>query len=263
MALLFQVLQVPSFAQNFEIETKLAKGVRKSFVGEIWLENQLMESLQPLVPENLNIREKFFERYSGDTGPIKRYPMSHSIWIEERICLESPLVRPPMKTQITSRFGHRIHPLNKRRHIHSGIDFRGQKGTPVMAASSGLVISKGSKGAYGQTLVIDHGYNFTTLYAHLSGYRVKPGQWVKSGQIIGFVGRTGRATGPHLHFEVRCHNVPLNPIKYLGKRGLMAQVKFTNRVRSVSSQSVLSKQDPNDYTRRMNLEKLEKVRRNL
>ena len=227
------------------------------FEGESWLENKVTS-----VPVNLNniYQEKAFSRVLSNNSHVKRYQKSYSTWIEQRVCPESPYIDKPMKARMTSRFGYRVHPLSGRRHVHAGIDFRGKKGTPVLAGSAGVVKSVRRKGAYGKTIVISHGNSFTTLYGHLSGYAVKEGQWVNLGQTIGFIGRTGRATGPHLHFEIRCHNVPLNPREYLGKMGRVAEVKFKRRVKSYARKPTFVKRDPNYYTRMINLQKLKKLR---
>ena len=231
--------------------------VTQYFQGESWLENKVASK-----PINLNkvYQEKAFSRKLSNNSHIKRYQKSYSTWIEERVCPESPYIDKPMKASMTSRYGYRVHPLSGRRHIHAGIDFRGKEGTPVLAGSAGIVKSVRRKGAYGKTIVIDHGNSFTTLYGHLSGYAVRDGQWVNLGQTIGFIGRTGRATGPHLHFEIRCHNVPLNPREYLGKMGKVAEVRFKRRVKSYSRRPAFVKRDPNYYTRMMNLQTLKRLK---
>jgi murein DD-endopeptidase MepM/ murein hydrolase activator NlpD len=99
---------------------------------------------------------------------------------------------------------------------HWGIDLANQKGTPILASERGLVVytGKGFHG-YGNLIVIEHGEEFATLYSHLSEFKVSEGQTVKQGQIIGLMGRTGHATGNHLHFELRLNRQPVNPQKYL------------------------------------------------
>ncbi len=231
--------------------------VASHFTGQNWLENKVMSS-----PVDLNqiYQEKVFTRALANKSTTKRYEHSYNTWIEERICPESPYIDKPVRANMTSRFGYRTHPMSGRRHVHAGIDFRGKAGTPVLAGSAGVIKTARRKGAYGRTIVINHGNSFTTLYGHLSGYNVKEGQWVNLGQTIGYIGRSGRATGPHLHFEVRCHNVPLNPSKYLGKMGKVAEVKFKRRRRSFSRQPTFAKRDPNYYTRMINLQKLRKLK---
>ncbi|MCD4736220.1 MAG: M23 family metallopeptidase [Bacteroidales bacterium] len=118
-------------------------------------------------------------------------------------------------TRIASGFGYRIHPILKRRKFHEGIDFTAPTGTNIYATGAGVVVeAKRSRGGYGLMIVIDHGYGYTTLYAHLSKFEVRVGQKVIRGQIIGKVGNTGLSSGPHLHYEVHKANKKVNPVYY-------------------------------------------------
>ena len=116
---------------------------------------------------------------------------------------------------ITSGFGPRVHPIYGDVRMHTGIDFGASSGTPIHAAADGVVVSAGPLGGYGNATVIDHGNGLATLYGHQSSIAVVPGQTVKRGQIIGYVGCTGLCTGPHLHFEVRVRGTPVDPMQYL------------------------------------------------
>lgn len=124
----------------------------------------------------------------------------------------------PVSGPVTSPFGTRMHPIFKRKITHTGVDLGMPMGSPVKAANSGKVIYTGWYGGYGKVVIIDHGkvngVPVTTLYAHLSSYRVSNGVSVYKGQIIANVGSTGYSTGPHLHFEVRENGRPVNPSKY-------------------------------------------------
>lgn len=237
------------------------QAIDEYFSGHQWLENKVASEMINL---NSIYQETAFSKKLANKSRVRRYQKSFGQWIEERTCPESPYIDRPVRARMTSRFGRRYHPLSGRSHVHAGIDFRGKTGTPVYSSSMGIVKSVRRKGAYGKTIIIDHGNSFTTLYGHLSGYAVKPGQWVNLGQTIGYIGRTGRATGPHLHFEVRCHNVPLNPTKYLGKMGKLAEVKFKRRMRNLvqsKRRPAFVKRDPNYYTRMINLQKLRKLKK--
>jgi len=121
----------------------------------------------------------------------------------------------PVRGFITSSFGFRTSPITGRRQLHEGLDIANRSGTQVVAPANGTVIYQGYQGGYGRTVKIQHGYGYVTLYGHLSKYEVKKGQRVKKGDIIGYVGNSGRSTGPHLHYEVRVNGVPTNPRKYL------------------------------------------------
>lgn len=125
----------------------------------------------------------------------------------------------PVQGRITSPFGWRIHPIFKSRIFHTGIDYGAPYGTPIKASNSGKVIYSGWYGGYGRVVILDHGsctgQPTTTLYAHMSKQNVTVGQNVIRGDVIGYVGTTGYATGPHLHFEVRINGKPQNPQNYL------------------------------------------------
>lgn len=123
-----------------------------------------------------------------------------------------PLAR---ERQISSGFGYRRHPIYKEIIYHQGIDIPTRIGTPVRATAEGKVTIAGVRGGYGLLVEIDHGYGYRTRYGHNSRLAVKVGQWVKKGQIIAYAGSTGTSTGPHVHYEVRVNNVPVNPVPYL------------------------------------------------
>ena len=121
----------------------------------------------------------------------------------------------PTGGSMTSRFGMRYHPILHYTRMHSGIDFGGGYGAAVYAAGGGTVISAGSKGSYGSTVVIDHGGGLSTVYGHLSRISVSEGQIISTHQRVGSIGSSGLSTGPHLHFEVRVNGRAVNPLNYL------------------------------------------------
>ncbi len=117
--------------------------------------------------------------------------------------------------RFASGFGYRIHPIYKTRKMHTGIDLTAPTGTKVYATGNGKIVKAGmSKGGYGNRIIIDHGFGYKTVYAHLSKILVRVGKKVKRGELIGLVGSTGVSTAPHLHYEVRIKNKPVNPINY-------------------------------------------------
>jgi murein DD-endopeptidase MepM/ murein hydrolase activator NlpD len=121
----------------------------------------------------------------------------------------------PVDGRVTSSFGERQDPINGEGAFHSGIDIFAVTGTPVRATADAEVASAEMASGYGREIVLDHGHDVETVYGHLSAFAVIQGQHVSRGQVIGYVGQSGRATGPHLHYEVRVHSVPVNPHKYM------------------------------------------------
>ena len=121
----------------------------------------------------------------------------------------------PASGRITSKFGNRKDPFTKRIAFHSGIDIANSSGTSVKASSKGKVIFAGTKGAYGKTVIVDHGYGYKSLYAHNREILVKVGDNVEEGQVISKMGSTGRSTGTHLHFEIHKNNTPINPLNMI------------------------------------------------
>src|SRR6478735_238973 len=124
-------------------------------------------------------------------------------------------IRPIAGAPINSPFGYRTDPVTGTQAFHSGIDFGASCGTPIHAAGSGKVLSAGVQDGYGNATVINHGGGLATLYGHQSAFAVSAGQVVTQGQVIGYVGNTGKSTGCHLHFEVRVNGNPVNPLGYL------------------------------------------------
>lgn len=121
----------------------------------------------------------------------------------------------PVAGRITAPFGARIDPFNGEGEFHRGIDIATNYGTPIIAPADGEVTFAGFMNGYGRMVVINHGSGIITRYGHLSAFAVSEGQQIKRGDTIGYVGLSGRSTGPHLHYEVWVHGTPVNPYKYL------------------------------------------------
>jgi murein DD-endopeptidase MepM/ murein hydrolase activator NlpD len=121
----------------------------------------------------------------------------------------------PTRGWLSSRFGYRTSPFTKKKEFHRGIDVSTRRGSPVLSPANGLVIFNGWKRGYGRVIIMKHARGFKTKYAHLKKSLVKKGQYVKKGAKIGLVGRSGRTTGPHLHYEVHLNNAPVNPLRYI------------------------------------------------
>ena len=137
---------------------------------------------------------------------------------KEKMLASIPAIQPIRNIdmrRISSYFGYRIDPFYKVKKFHEGLDFSAPKGTPVHVTGDGRVVRviRSNRG-YGNEILVDHGFGYMTRYAHLSAFKVKKGQYVKRGQVIGLVGDTGKSTGPHLHYEVIKNHRPINPIDF-------------------------------------------------
>ncbi|HWR15834.1 MAG TPA: M23 family metallopeptidase [Terriglobales bacterium] len=121
----------------------------------------------------------------------------------------------PVAGRITGAFGERIDPFNGEGAFHRGIDISTDYGRPIVAPADGVVMYAGPENGYGRLIEIEHSHGITTRYGHMSAFAVNSGQHVTRGQVIGYVGNTGRSTAPHLHYEVWVHRSPVNPYKFL------------------------------------------------
>ena len=127
--------------------------------------------------------------------------------------------------RMASGYGYRIDPFTKKRHFHYGMDFSAKKGTPIYATGNGVIKRADNRSSgYGRHIRIDHGFGYVSLYAHLSKYNVRRGQKVKRGDIIGYVGNTGRSIAPHLHYEIFKDNKKINPLNFY--YGNLSQKEF-------------------------------------
>jgi murein DD-endopeptidase MepM/ murein hydrolase activator NlpD len=134
---------------------------------------------------------------------------------ENSIRLKSvPTIRPINGGYLNAGFGYRLDPFDRVNRFHYGQDITVNNGTPVFSPADGVIRVVRYMGGFGKTIKIDHGYGYTTFYAHLSKFNVKVGQKVKRGDIIAYTGNTGRSTGPHLHYEVHYYGQPQNPLDY-------------------------------------------------
>ena len=140
----------------------------------------------------------------------------------------SKFVMPLRHVRVTSSFSYRrYHPILRRYRPHHGTDFGARRGTPLLAVNDGKVIFSGRMGGYGKVIKIKHPGGYMSLYAHQSRLRVKRGQMVKKGQIIGYVGSTGRSTGPHLHFGLKKNGRWIDPMKVLRKKSIKTSIVKT------------------------------------
>lgn len=126
-----------------------------------------------------------------------------------------PSLRPIERMSLSSSYGMRVHPITGRVARHNGIDIPAPRGTPIYATADGIVGRAQWLGGYGNYVEISHGNSIETRYGHMTRFTVNPGQRVKRGDVIGYVGSTGRSTGNHLHYEVRIDKAPVNPMPFV------------------------------------------------
>lgn len=137
---------------------------------------------------------------------------------KEKLLACVPAIQPVRNSDLKRRisgFGFRVDPIYKTRRMHTGMDFTADKGTEVYATGDGVVeLVETKRWGYGKSIIINHGFGYKTLYAHLSAFKIKQGQKIKRGELIGLIGSTGKSTGPHLHYEVIQNGKKVNPIGY-------------------------------------------------
>lgn len=149
----------------------------------------------------------------------KSYDEVNSMAVKKEHMLASiPAIQPVANKDLkrmASGYGMRMHPIYKRRKFHTGMDFSAERGTEIYATGSGKVVDvEKSRRGYGNHIIVDHGYGYQTLYAHMQSFEVRRGEQVKRGQVIGYVGNTGTSVAPHLHYEVLKNGEKVNPINF-------------------------------------------------
>jgi len=167
------------------------------------------EDGQQLVPANIQSLSLKTE------GLDQKLSSLVAIYENQAVRLASMPTIWPTKGYLSAYYGMRDDPFTGQRQFHPGIDISIDTGNPIVAPADGVVLRTAQEGNGGRTLIISHGYGITTVYLHLNKFLVRPGQKVKRGDVIGEVGRTGRVTGPHLHYEVRINNKSVNPREYI------------------------------------------------
>ena len=200
-------LQIPNQDGLFH---KISKGDTLSKISENYkTDTKRIVSANPgLDLDTLTIGEKVFIPGASPASSVYSISDGKSVSYSRNF-------RWPVVGRINSPFGWRRHPITRKRSFHTGVDIKARTGTIIRAAQGGRVAYSGWMGGYGRVVVVNHGNGYSTLYAHCSRLLVRKGTKVSSGQAIAKVGSSGRTTGPHLHFEVRKNNKPINPLKVL------------------------------------------------
>lgn len=161
---------------------------------------------------------------------------------KEKLLAAIPAIQPVSNrdlNRIASGFGYRVDPVYKDTRMHKGLDFTAPIGTPIYATADGIVRESGfNTGGYGINVVIYHGYGYETLYAHMVRTKAKVGQRVKRGEVIGYVGNSGKSTGPHCHYEVHRNGIPVDPVYYFYNDLTPAQFDRLVKLAKSSNQSM-------------------------
>lgn len=199
------------FGTEINFHTDLRKGDTFSVVYEtVYKQGSVVRTGRVLAAEFVNQgKRSVVVLHEGSDGKEQYYS-------GDGRSLRQAFLRSPLEfSRITSGFGRRLHPIHKSWRSHNGVDFAAPTGTPIKATSDGVVTFVGKQGGYGNIVILRHRGKLTTAYAHLNGFArsIKKGMSVDQGEIIGYVGSTGWATGPHLHYEVRVDNVAHDPLR--------------------------------------------------
>lgn len=220
---------IMQLADIFSWDIDFSMGIRENdsfriLYEEAYVNNKKINSGNIIIAEFINQNQVYqairFTDQNGSTG----------YYSPEGYSMQKAFLRNPVKfTRISSRFSHgRHHPTLHRIRAHKGVDYAAPIGTPVEAAGDGKVVFKGNKGGYGLAVELQHGSKYSTLYAHLSKFAPKVclGSYVKQGQVVGYVGKTGLATGPHLHYEFRIDGEHHDPLTVKLPKALSIEKKY-------------------------------------
>ena len=206
--LVVELIRLFSFSIDFQRDMREGDQLEVLYTRRFDENNQLAEEGEIIFAALTNRGKRYaYWRLARDDGSYAYYDADgRSV---QRLLMKTPVDG----ARLSSRFGMRRHPILGYTRLHRGLDFAAPRGTPIYAAGSGTIVALGRNGDYGKYIRIRHRNGYETAYAHMNGYarRLKKGAGVKQGQIIGYVGATGLATGPHLHYEVLRHNKPVNP----------------------------------------------------
>jgi len=201
---IFEASPIPDSARAKQIETKKERQMLAGMDNEELTEG-LFKTLNALYNRVMHQEVS----YKEIEGMIKN---------KEKLLASTPAIQPINNkdlNRLSSGFSYRIDPIYKTVKFHAGLDFSAPSGTPIYATAQGVVKTAGNLGnGYGNHVIINHGYQYTTLYGHMFRIKVRPGQSVKRGEVIGYVGNTGKSTGPHLHYEVMKGGKHLDPIYF-------------------------------------------------
>ena len=241
-------INIFAYTVDFRSDVKKGDSFKILFDRKVAPDGKVVKNGDILYAElNLGKDKISLYRYEDLNGGVDYYN-------DKGIVLKRALDKKPMEfrsARISSRFGWRRHPILKRRILHSGVDYAAPKGTRIYASADGVVKRAQWAGGYGNYVVIRHNSEFSTGYAHMTGFAkgIRPGVRVKQGQVIGYVGSTGRSTGPHLHFEVIKNGKKVDPLKVKAATGTNLAGKDLKRFKSEVAKIVAMMEGQTDYAK--------------
>ncbi len=201
---IFEANPIPDSARAKQLEK-----TQETYLVERLRDQQLISSMFSQLKQ-LENRVAFQNKSFGDIDEMIKY--------KEKLLASIPAIQPLSNrdlTRIASGFGSRIDPVYKVSKFHAGLDFTAPQGTPIYATADGKIKLAGfNDGGFGNHVIVDHGYGYETLYAHMVRIKARAGQSVKRGEVIGWVGNTGKSTGPHCHYEVHKKGTPVDPVYF-------------------------------------------------
>ena len=224
---IFESNPIPDSARVKEMEKKKEVQLVQS-MGETELVTSMAAQLN-----NLSLRMAYqLKSFDAIENMVKN---------KEKLIAAIPSIQPISNrslNRVASGFGYRIDPIYKDRRLHAGLDFTAPIGTPIYAAADGVIKDAGfNTGGYGNRVVVNHGFGYETLYAHMVRIKARVGTRVKRGEVIGYVGSTGKSTGPHLHYEVHKNGTQLDPIYFFYNDLTPAQFDRILKLAAASNQT--------------------------
>lgn len=208
--LIMQLAEIFGYDIDFALDMRVGDSF-KMIYEDVYLEGQKIDGGKIIAAEFINQGKTFQAVRYTDPDDLVQY------FSPDGRNMKKTFLRTPVNfTRISSRFNpRRKHPILHKIRAHKGVDYAAPTGTPIKAAGNGKIVHRGTKGGYGKAVIIQHGNKYSTLYAHMNNYRKgqRVGSSVKQGDVIGYVGKTGSATGPHLHYEFHVYGVHKNPLK--------------------------------------------------
>ncbi|HEU4469791.1 MAG TPA: M23 family metallopeptidase [Flavisolibacter sp.] len=201
---IFEAKPIPDSARAMAIEKQQEIAKVEGMKGTALI-NSIYSSIENL-SARITAQKKSYQELSGLLNN------------KEKLLAATPAIQPVANkdlSRIASGFGYRIDPIYKTVKFHAGLDFTAPQGTPIYATADGVIATAGlSDGGYGNHVIIDHGYGYETLYGHMVRIKSRRGERVKRGEVIGYVGSTGKSTGPHCHYEIRKNGQKLDPVYF-------------------------------------------------